>query len=67
MDDVELLEVDDDYYAFLNLSRDVSVVFGLFLFESYAFHNSSTELRKLSGHSGANQCFLQAPIEGLPP
>lgn len=25
MDDVELLEVDDDYYAFLNLPRDVSI------------------------------------------
>lgn len=27
MDDVESLEVDDDYYAFLNLSREVSVEF----------------------------------------
>jgi hypothetical protein len=24
MDDLELLEADDDYYAFLNLPRDVS-------------------------------------------
>lgn len=27
MDDPEILEVEDDYYAFLNIPRDVSVQF----------------------------------------
>lgn len=41
MDDVEALEVDDDYYAFLNLSRDVSFAITLLLWLFFTFRNSS--------------------------
>lgn len=40
MDDVELLEVDDDYYAFLNLPRDVSISNESFVIEVFVFRNS---------------------------
>lgn len=40
MDDAELLEVDDDYYAFLNLPRDVSIIEESFVIEFFTFRNS---------------------------
>lgn len=41
IDDAELLEVDDDYYAFLNLPRDVSTIFiaSSSLFSRFAIHH----------------------------
>lgn len=48
MDDAELLEVDDDYYAFLNLPRDVSSAFNLLLARFFTFHNSTPRFHAIS-------------------
>lgn len=44
IDDVDLLEVDDDYYAFLNLPRDVSYHLNpsVMIFSRFAIFNLIT-------------------------
>lgn len=63
MDDAELLEVDDDYYAFLNLPRDVSMPVESFVADNFMFHNPPLDFT--TGYPRANQCRLQTSIEGL--
>lgn len=75
MDDIEIVETDDDYYAFLNLPRDVSyqqpsilaVYFGFAIhIFCYIFTTLFLHLVKIkTGDFGANQCRLQASVEDI--
>lgn len=37
MDDIEIVETDDDYYAYLNLPRDVSFTITVYFTELFCF------------------------------